>query len=85
MANDIQRDPDLWLEDGNVVIVANSTTAFRVYKGLLGQVSAVFEEMFKFKPDPGEVSDICPAVHVPDSPVRWDISCAPSSGPDSRE
>ncbi|KAM5544902.1 hypothetical protein V8D89_001800 [Ganoderma adspersum] len=70
MANDIQRDPDLWLEDGNVVIVANSTTAFRVYKGLLGRVSAIFEETFKFKPDPGETIDSGPVVHVPDSPVE---------------
>ncbi|KAI1792058.1 hypothetical protein LXA43DRAFT_358910 [Ganoderma leucocontextum] len=70
MVNDIQRDPDLWLEDGNIVIVASSTIAFRVYKGLLGRVSAVFEDTFKFKPDPEEKIDNCPVVHVPDSPVE---------------
>ncbi|PIL28387.1 hypothetical protein GSI_09538 [Ganoderma sinense ZZ0214-1] len=73
MAETIHRDPDLWLEDGNLVIVASSTTAFRVYRGLLGRVSAVFKDTFEFTaPDPREMVEIddCPVVRVPDSPVE---------------
>ena len=70
MANSTQRDPDLWFEDGNIVIVANLTVAFRVYEGLLGRISPVFEDTFRFRPDPGETIDNCPVVHIPDSPVE---------------
>ena len=71
IADDIQRDPDMWLEDGNLVLVANSTTAFRVYKGLLGQVSPVFRDMLELKPSPGDTIDDCPVIHVPDSAVDF--------------
>lgn len=64
------RDPDLWLEDGNVVIVAQDT-AFRVHRGLLSRHSEVFSGLFTLaQPDDQALTeryDGCPVVRVPDS------------------
>ncbi|KAI0783929.1 hypothetical protein BC629DRAFT_1518200 [Irpex lacteus] len=39
------RHQHLWFEDGNVVLVAE-TTGFRVYRGLLARHSEIFHDMF---------------------------------------
>ena len=64
------RDEELWFEDGNIVIIAARIKAFRVYKGLLAQVSVVFRDMLELDPAPNETLYGCPLVHVPDSPVE---------------
>ncbi|KAI0085472.1 hypothetical protein BDY19DRAFT_449067 [Irpex rosettiformis] len=50
---DIQKHPDLWFEDGNVVLIAG-TTGFRVYRGLLVRQSDVFRDMFSL-PQPSSL------------------------------
>ncbi|KAI0640939.1 hypothetical protein C8Q79DRAFT_920687 [Trametes meyenii] len=40
----IQPDPEIWMEDGNIVLSAGGT-AFCVYKGLLATQSEVFRDM----------------------------------------
>ena len=42
----VQRDPDLWFFDGNVVLVAQGILAFRVHKGVLAHHSEVFKSWF---------------------------------------
>ena len=64
----ITRDQDLWFEDGNIVVVANGTWAFRVYKGMLARISLVFEDTFKFSPG-GQTMDGAPVFHVHDHPI----------------
>lgn len=41
----ITKHPDLWFEDGNIVLVAENT-GFRVYRGLLVTHSGIFRDMF---------------------------------------
>ena len=63
------RDPLLWFYDGSVVLKADDTL-FRVYSGLLAQLSPVFRDMFAF-PQPcagdDETYEGCPVVHMPDA------------------
>ena len=59
---------EFWLDDGNVVLVAQ-TVAFRMYRGLLAAQSTVFADMFAsstHKAD--EMIEGCPVVRVSDSP-----------------
>ncbi|TFK87588.1 hypothetical protein K466DRAFT_490528 [Polyporus arcularius HHB13444] len=69
-SHDPTRDTDLWLEDGNVVIVAQDT-AFRVHRGLLSRHSEVFGGLFALaQPDAQDAVELCggcPVVRIPDS------------------
>lgn len=40
------QDPDFFLEDGNVILLAESTL-FCIHKGMLSMHSQVFEDMFR--------------------------------------
>ncbi|KAI0739115.1 hypothetical protein C8Q80DRAFT_1275284 [Daedaleopsis nitida] len=65
----ILRDRDLWLDDGNIILVAGKT-AFKVYKGLLAVQSPVFAGMLAASsPDATTRSEGTPVVHLPDSPT----------------
>ena len=64
------RDSDYWFEDGNIILVSRGV-AFRVYKGLLGEHSAVFGSMFDIGRAPQAASDQaygCPVIRLDDSP-----------------
>lgn len=65
----IARHPDLWYEDGTVILIAEKT-GFRVYRGLLAQHSEVFRDMFSLPQPTTAVSDTlfegCPVVHLMD-------------------
>ncbi|PIL26643.1 hypothetical protein GSI_11268 [Ganoderma sinense ZZ0214-1] len=65
-----QQDPELWFEDGNVVIVAGNA-AFRVHTGILSRHSEIFQNMFSVPqlvlPAPSDVFNGQPAVRVSDS------------------
>ncbi|THH02367.1 hypothetical protein EW026_g487 [Hermanssonia centrifuga] len=67
------QDPDLWFNDGSVVLEAEKTV-FKVYGGILSQHSGspVFGDMFSFpQPDEhdkdAETYDGRPLIHIPDS------------------
>ncbi|KII86150.1 hypothetical protein PLICRDRAFT_700276 [Plicaturopsis crispa FD-325 SS-3] len=63
----LQRSPDVWFEDGNVIVQAESTL-FRIYKGILQARSSVFNDMFSFpQPSDQETIEGCPIVLVHDS------------------
>ena len=63
----VERDPEVWMEDGNIVIEAGNV-AFKVYKGILAGRSEVFRDLFSV-PSPAEVEamDGVPIVHLQDS------------------
>ncbi|PIL33271.1 hypothetical protein GSI_04721 [Ganoderma sinense ZZ0214-1] len=65
----LQRDEDVWLSDGNIVVIASDTVAFRVHKSILSLRSEVFSDLFSL-PDANmaETMDGLPVVHVSDSP-----------------
>ena len=55
-----------WLEDGNVVLVAEGT-AFRVFRSVLSKNSDVFCDMFMLpQRTDAETFDGCPVVHLAD-------------------
>ncbi|KAM5544034.1 hypothetical protein V8D89_002220, partial [Ganoderma adspersum] len=72
LADEVQRDSDIWFEDGNVVVIAQNT-AFRFHKGVLSHHSQVFRDLFLVpQPSASEASQIdvldgCPVVHVSDT------------------
>ena len=49
----ITPDPTIWFEDGNVVVIAQ-TTGFRVHKSLLSRQSDVFRDMFDMPSPPAD-------------------------------
>ncbi|KAJ7142087.1 hypothetical protein C8R43DRAFT_1238200 [Mycena crocata] len=61
-----QRVPELWFEDGNIVLQAGNSQ-FRVFRSILAARSPVFKDMFSFpQPTDSELVDGCPLVHFPD-------------------
>lgn len=63
----VTRSPDLWFEDGSVILQAE-TMIFRVYRGILAAQSSVFRDMFSVpQPSEHERMDECPFVHLHDS------------------
>lgn len=60
----------VWFDDGNVIIVAQSTP-FKVHRSLLSQRSSVFNDMFSIPQPPtlqgDEGMDGIPIVHVSDT------------------
>lgn len=64
-----ERDGDVWLSDGNIIVVAQHAVAFRVHKSLLAQRSEIFRDLFSL-PSSGteETLDGCPVVHLVDPP-----------------
>ncbi len=66
----VQPDPDMWFEDGNVIVIAQQT-AFRFHRGALSRHSEAFRGLFSV-PQPtssGSVQtmDGCPVIHVTDT------------------
>ncbi|KZP08008.1 hypothetical protein FIBSPDRAFT_840652 [Athelia psychrophila] len=66
---------DIWYDDGNVILQAE-TTQFKVYRGALAEASSVFKDMFSFPQpeslDPRAVEG-CPVVQLSDS--AEDVTC----------
>lgn len=65
---DVQRHGKLWVDDGNVVLVAEDM-GFRVHRGVLAGHSEVFRDMFSVpQPDTAtqQLIDGCTVVRIPD-------------------
>ncbi|KAI0720107.1 hypothetical protein C8T65DRAFT_802210 [Cerioporus squamosus] len=62
------KDPTLWLEDGSIVIIAQ-TTAFCVHRSILARHSEAFSSLFTLPQpvDGAETFEGYPVVRVPDS------------------
>ncbi|KAH9890667.1 hypothetical protein C8Q73DRAFT_667497 [Cubamyces lactineus] len=68
LSGTVKRDPDLWFEDGNIVLLCRDT-AFRVYRGLLTRHSVIFRDLFSMaQPSASETMESCPVVHISDPP-----------------
>ena len=61
----LTRHPDLWFEDGNIVIHAGATV-FKVLKSMLSKESQLFKDMFSLPQSSaaGETYDGCALLHV---------------------
>jgi hypothetical protein len=60
------RHPDLWFDDGSVVLKAENTL-FRVHRTTLSTHSTVFSDMFGIPHPPGQDEiEGCPVVKLPD-------------------
>ncbi|KZP28189.1 hypothetical protein FIBSPDRAFT_276064 [Athelia psychrophila] len=62
------RSDSIWLDDGNIVIQAQ-TTQYKVHRSILAAHSPIFRDMFSMPqpPSEGEVTvEGCPVVHVSD-------------------
>ncbi|KAJ7684273.1 hypothetical protein DFH06DRAFT_1155170 [Mycena polygramma] len=65
-----QRYQELWFDDGNLIIQAEDRQ-FRVYRGVLGARSPIFQDMLSFpQPSDSELVDGCPLVRLPDSALE---------------
>ncbi|KAI0747641.1 hypothetical protein C8Q80DRAFT_688169 [Daedaleopsis nitida] len=68
LSGTVKRDPELWFEDGNIVLLARES-AFRVYRGLLTRHSVIFRDLFAMaQPSNSETMESCPVVHISDPP-----------------
>lgn len=66
---------DPWLDDGNIVIVAQRKM-FRIHRSVLCLNSGVFKDMFTAAHSGGaeeEVFDGCPVIHLPDAVADIEI------------
>ena len=64
----VKRDPELWFDDGNIVLLCRDV-AFRVYRGLLTMHSVIFRDLFAMaQPSNSETMESCPVVHISDPP-----------------
>ena len=65
-----QKDPELWFEDGSVVMIAGNM-AFLIHTSILSRHSEIFRNMFGVPqpavPAPSDVFNGRPVVHVSDS------------------
>lgn len=60
------RIPELWFEDGNLIVQAGHRV-FRVYRGVLAARSPVFHDMLSFpQPSDSELLEGCPVVRLHD-------------------
>ena len=67
-SSNLNRHPEIWYEDGNLVLVARET-AFRIYRGLIAAQSTVFSDLFASSTSsPDEMFEECPVIHLSDSP-----------------
>ncbi|KAH9849256.1 hypothetical protein C2E23DRAFT_396105 [Lenzites betulinus] len=53
---DDERDPEFWLDDGNIVVVVQDVVAFRVHKSVLARRSQVFSGLFAVPQPPDEAN-----------------------------
>ncbi|TFK98497.1 hypothetical protein BDV98DRAFT_572768 [Pterulicium gracile] len=65
---DLVRCPDVWYEDGTIILRANNVM-FKVYKGILSAQSPVFKDMFGVsQPFDAPSYEGCLVVDVHDTP-----------------
>ncbi|KAJ7604131.1 hypothetical protein FB45DRAFT_939791 [Roridomyces roridus] len=71
--NTPHRHPELWFDDGSIVIQAENTQ-FRVHRSILAARSPVFKDMLSFpQPLDAELVEGCPLVHLHDSAAELSV------------
>ncbi|PIL26499.1 hypothetical protein GSI_12257 [Ganoderma sinense ZZ0214-1] len=67
-SSNLRRHPEIWYDDGNLVLVAGQF-AFRIYRGLIAGQSTVFSDLFASSTSSlDETFEECPVIHLFDSP-----------------
>ena len=81
--NSINKDSEIWLEDGTLVVLVGGTHAFRVYKGLLARASTKIRELKMCYPDtePIEGCPVVPFYHDSPTDVRHFLHTVTLAGP----
>ncbi len=64
----IARDDQVWLQDGNVIIVSEDDVAFRVHLGTIAHRSDIFRDLFALpRSDTShDMVEGCPAIYLQD-------------------
>ncbi|GJE90370.1 hypothetical protein PsYK624_065010 [Phanerochaete sordida] len=63
------RHPEMWMDDGNLELIADNRVAFRVHRSVITRKSNVFNDMFSFpQPPHAQNTSGCIVIHLPDSP-----------------
>ncbi|RDX41828.1 hypothetical protein OH76DRAFT_1363808 [Lentinus brumalis] len=69
--SEIHRDPDVWFEDGNIIVIAQQT-AFCFHRGTLAKHSEIFCSLFTVpQPTSPDTMDGCPVICVTDTPYDF--------------
>ncbi|KAJ7142756.1 hypothetical protein C8R44DRAFT_974329 [Mycena epipterygia] len=64
----LERSPDIWFDDGTIVLRAGRTL-FRVFRGILAAQSPIFRDTFAIpQPPTQEMYDACAVLEIQDSP-----------------
>lgn len=58
----------MWMEDGNLVLIADNRMAFRVHRSVTTHNSVVFNDMFSFPQPLDTQTPGCIVLHLLDSP-----------------
>jgi hypothetical protein len=69
MTDYVKGDP--WFDDGNIIVLSEDATAFKVHRGVLARQSEVFETMFGLpQPESVDIERVegCPVVRMYDHP-----------------
>ena len=68
-SNSPTRHPDLWFDDGNVVLMTDAESmGFKVHRSILSRQSLVFHDMFEIpQPEDEEDWEGCPIIRVYDN------------------
>lgn len=68
MSSTITRDDQVWLPDGNAIVLSEDNIAFRVHLGTIAHRSEIFRDLFALpKTGTAETIDGCPVIGLPDS------------------
>ena len=64
----LDRHPEFWFDDGNIILITPNYMGFRIFRGLLAAQSTVFADMFASSTSiVDETLDTCPVVQLTDS------------------
>ncbi|KAH8101867.1 hypothetical protein BXZ70DRAFT_1017995 [Cristinia sonorae] len=68
---------DIWFEDGNVVLVAQDGTGFRVHQSILAANSDIFRDMFTIpQPEDREMVEGCPSYYFESRRITFEVLSA---------
>ncbi|OSC96844.1 hypothetical protein PYCCODRAFT_1472290 [Trametes coccinea BRFM310] len=72
----VTRSSTVWFSDGNIVLIADHKSAFRVHRSVLAHHSSILKATLELtQPEDGfgDTYDGCPVLHVPDP--AFDLAC----------
>lgn len=70
------RSPTYWYRTGDIIIITQGKTAFKIHSDVLGRKSKVFNDLLNHdapRPANEDTMDGCPIMHVTDRPSDFEI------------